>query len=135
MTGRSQFAVRVRWLLCAAILVLPVSAYTQSASSQSTSKEPPPKELSSTRAQPAQIKPDLELGEYLSAECTTCHRRDRVNQGIPSIFGRPKVLFLQAMRQYQKGIRPNQEMQNIARSLSEEDLVSLGAYFELKSPQ
>ena len=109
-----------RRLLLAASLVLPVVAAAQS---------------SSAAGQEAVIKPDLELGEYLSSECTTCHRKDQVNRGIPGIFGKPKVLFLQAMRQYQDGTRPNQVMQNIARSLSEEELVSLGAYFELAAPQ
>ena len=74
--------------------------------------------------------PDLELGEYLSTECTTCHRPDAVNAGIPNIFGLPSVVFIQAMEQYRDGTRINQVMKNVARSLSVEEIAALAAYMQ-----
>ena len=81
----------------------------------------------------AASEPDLELGEYLAAECTGCHRADAINQGIPTIYGMPPVLFAQAMAQYLDGTRSNEIMRNVARSLSEEDIDALAAYLEQAS--
>lgn len=78
--------------------------------------------------------PDLELGEYLAAECTTCHREDAINRGIPAIYGIPKVVFVQAMEQYRDGSRTNKVMRNVARSLTDEDIAALAAYLEHASP-
>ena len=78
--------------------------------------------------------PDLELGEYLAAECTTCHREDAINRGIPAIYGIPQVVFVQAMEQYRDGSRTNKVMRNVARSLSDEDIAALAAYLEQASP-
>lgn len=83
----------------------------------------------------AEDAPDLELGEYLSTECTTCHRPDAVNAGIPNIFGLPAVVFTQTMEQYRDGTRINKIMINVARSLADEEIASLAAYMELQKPQ
>lgn len=78
--------------------------------------------------------PDLELGEHLASECTTCHRADSVNQGIPGIFGIPSVVFIQTMEQYRDGTRTNDAMINVANSLTDEDIAALAAYLEQASP-
>ena len=82
----------------------------------------------------AASEPDLELGAYLSAECTSCHRADAVNQGIPNIFGIPSVVTVQALEQYRTGSRINEAMRNVARSLSEEEISAVAAYLEQASP-
>lgn len=79
-------------------------------------------------------EPDLEFGEYLSGECTTCHRADMVNDGIPSMFGLPERVFLERMGEYRGGERDNEIMRNVARSLSEEELAALAAYLEQAVP-
>ena len=61
---------------------------------------------------------DLELGEYLASECTTCHRDDARNEGIPTIFGIPRGVFVMTMNQYRNGARDNQAMRSVAQSLS-----------------
>jgi cytochrome c len=77
---------------------------------------------------------DLELGEYLASECVSCHRSDAVNQGIPNIFGIPRVVFVQAMEQYRDGSRINEIMRNVVRSLDDDEIAALAAYLEQAVP-
>ena len=72
---------------------------------------------------------DPEYGEYLSAECTTCHRRDGSDDGIPSITLWPDEDFVLAMHAYRKKIRPHPVMQMMAARLSDEEIAALAAYF------
>ena len=82
----------------------------------------------------AASEPDLELGEFLAAECTSCHRADMVNDGIPSMFGLPEHIFLERMGQYRDGIRDNEIMRNVAGSLNDEEMAALAAYLRQAVP-
>lgn len=72
---------------------------------------------------------DLAYGEYLSAECITCHRTTVDEGAIPAIVGLPKQYFVNALRDYRAGRRANAVMQNVARSLDDEQVEALAAYF------
>lgn len=78
---------------------------------------------------------DVAFGEYLSGECTTCHRRDGQNKGIPSIVGWPEQQFLAAMMSYKAKQRTNPVMQTIAARLSDHDLAALAAYYASLKPR
>lgn len=75
------------------------------------------------------IEGDSEWGEFLSAECATCHRRDGAADGIPAITGWPEPSFVTVMHAYRAGVRPNPTMQTIARRLSDDEIAALAAYF------
>jgi len=75
------------------------------------------------------IAGDAEFGEYLSAECTTCHQEDGDAEGIPSITGWPDEDFVIAMHAYKQEIRPHPVMQMFAGRLSDEEIAALAAYF------
>ncbi|MFP4404388.1 c-type cytochrome [Rhodosalinus sp.] len=75
------------------------------------------------------ISGDAAYGEYLSAECTTCHRRDGASDGIPSITNWPEDYFVIAMHAYKQKIRPHPVMQMMAARLSDEEIAALAAYF------
>lgn len=82
---------------------------------------------------PAQIlalEGDVEYGEYLSSECTTCHRADGDNDGIPSIVGWQTEAFVTAMYAYKEKRRENPVMQMITGRLASEEIAALAAYFE-----
>lgn len=73
---------------------------------------------------------DRELGQYLSAECVTCHRVSGLAaQGIPHIAGWPEDQFIAVMDAYKTKQRDNPVMQTIAGRLSGEDIAALAAFF------
>lgn len=77
----------------------------------------------------------LAYGEHLSGECTTCHRIDGTDNGIPPIIGWPIDTFVAVMTSYKQGERPNQAMVSVARSLDEEQLNALGTFFATLKPK
>lgn len=80
-------------------------------------------------AAPAASAADPAYGEYLSAECVACHRRDGQDKGIPSIVGWPPEQFVAVLRSYKTKDRPNQVMQTITGRLNDEDMAALAAFY------
>ncbi len=79
---------------------------------------------------------DIALGEYLAAECVTCHQLSgHSTGGIPSIVGMAEGLFIEALTAYKRGERDNDVMRNIAGRLSLEDMAALAAYFAAQGPR
>lgn len=72
---------------------------------------------------------DRELGEYIAGQCTTCHRTSSDAVAIPSIAGWDEQSFIVVMQSYKKKERTNEVMQNIAGSLTDEEIAALAAYF------
>lgn len=81
-----------------------------------------------------EIVGDAEYGAWLSGECTTCHRVDGTDAGIPTITGLPERQFVRAMRGYQRGARSHQVMEMIAKRLNDEEIAALAAYFATLTP-
>ncbi len=75
------------------------------------------------------IQGDPEYGEYLSSECTTCHRADGSDDGIPSIVLWPEEDFVIAMHAYKTELREHPVMNMVAGRLSDEEIAALAAYF------
>lgn len=72
---------------------------------------------------------ERERAEYLSSQCVTCHQPTGHSPGIPMIVGMRSDAFVTAMNAYRQKERPNQIMQAVASSLSDEDIQTLAAYF------
>ena len=75
------------------------------------------------------LEGEADWGEFLAAECTTCHRRDGAADGIPSITGWPEDGFVTVLHAYREGVRRNETMQTVARRLGDEEIAALAAYF------
>lgn len=75
------------------------------------------------------IQGDAEYGAYLSSECTTCHRADGADEGIPSITRWPVDDFVVALHAYRDKVRPHPVMQMIVGRLNDEEIAALAAYF------
>ena len=75
------------------------------------------------------IEGDPEYGAWLSGECTTCHRADGGDKGIPSILRWPVDRFVIAMHDYRNKRRQHPVMQMIAARLGDEEIAALAAYF------
>jgi cytochrome c len=72
---------------------------------------------------------DVEYGAYLAQECTSCHSKNSNSSGIPHIAGLPMDYFIQTLSWYKEGTRENATMQTIARSLDDEQIAALAAYY------
>ena len=75
------------------------------------------------------IEGDPAWGQFLSAECKTCHLAGGGSEGIPSIVAWPEEDFVLAMHAYKRGLRPNPTMQMMAQRLSDDEIAALAAYF------
>lgn len=71
----------------------------------------------------------LAYGKHLASECSACHRVDGVDNGIPSITGWSVAAFAETMGYYKTGARPNQVMVSVAKSLDDEQVLALAAYY------
>lgn len=72
---------------------------------------------------------DAEYGEYLSAECVTCHQPSGANDGIPSIIGWDQNSFIAVLKSYKAKERANPAMQLVTSNLGDEEMAALAAYF------
>ncbi len=79
--------------------------------------------------------PDLEYGEYLASECTSCHLLSGKLSNIPSIIDRDPVLFIAMLQAYKDKDLENEVMQNIATRLGADEMASLAAYFATIKPK
>lgn len=92
--------------------------------------------LAITGAQAQDVERLARLGKHLAQECTTCHRIDGVDNGIPSIVGLDARTFAEIMGYYRDGQRNNPAMVSVAASLDDEQVRALALYFgQLPKPQ
>lgn len=70
-----------------------------------------------------------EYGAYLASECTTCHRIDGQDEGIPPIVGWPEGDFVAVLDAFREGERTNITMRNVAGSLGSEEIAALARFF------
>ncbi len=76
-----------------------------------------------------------EYGEYLAGECTTCHRIDGVDNGIPAIVGWDIETFKETLGYYKTGERDNPAMVSVVKSLDDEQIHALATYFASLTPK
>ena len=79
-------------------------------------------------------KGDIEYGQYLSAECASCHQQGGASEGIPAINGMDAEVFVALMLAYRSKEMENPVMQMIAGRLNDEDIGSLALYFSGLEP-
>lgn len=72
---------------------------------------------------------DVEYGAYLAQDCSSCHQKNIDSPGIPEIAGLPADYFISALKAYKEGRRDHSTMQMIARSLDEEQVEALAAFY------
>ena len=71
----------------------------------------------------------ISYGRHLAQECTSCHRMDGIDNGIPSITGWPVPQFVETMHYYRDGARNNQVMVSVLQSLDENQIKALASYY------
>ena len=73
-------------------------------------------------------------GRHLAQQCTTCHRTDGLNNGIPGITGWPADQFVAVLDSYKQGDRKNAAMVSIAQTMDEAQMQALAAHFGALKP-
>jgi cytochrome c553 len=68
-------------------------------------------------------------GRHLAQECTSCHRIDGIDNGIPSIVGWSPESFIATIGFYRSGTRTNPVMVSVASSLDDRQIDALAAFF------
>ena len=71
----------------------------------------------------------LEYGQYLSSQCSTCHRLDAYEGAIPPLGHLPRDYFIVAMREYKSGRRNNPAMVSVANALSDDEIEALAVFY------
>ena len=78
----------------------------------------------------AQAGGDPAAGKAKAATCAGCHGAS--GEGVkpnPALAGLPEAKFIQAMKDYKSGKRPNPVMKSFASPLSDQDFANLAAYY------
>ncbi len=83
---------------------------------------------------PARAEGDIAYGEYLAAECVTCHQPTGIDNGIPSIVGWDPQSFIKTLQSYKIKERSNPVMQMITAPMTQEEMEALAAYFATLKP-
>jgi cytochrome c553 len=86
----------------------------------------------------APAKPDLARArDIVNQVCSACHGADG-NSALPanpSLAGMPADYITTQLSHFKAGVRQNAVMQGMAATLSDADMVSLGAYFASQAPK
>jgi len=78
----------------------------------------------------AQAGGDAAAGKAKAASCAGCHGAN--GEGVkpnPALAGLPQAKFIQAMKDYKSGKRPNPVMKTFAGQVSDQDVENLAAYY------
>jgi cytochrome c553 len=79
---------------------------------------------------PAQAQ-DIKAGQRKAIACQTCHGLDGLSKlpDAPNIAGQPVGYLERALRAFRGGARKNEMMSVAARTLSDDDIRDLAAYY------
>jgi len=74
---------------------------------------------------------DAEAGRRSAVACQACHGLDGLSKlpDAPHLAGQPEMYLVRALRAYRSGERRNEVMNVAARTLSDEDIRNLAAYY------
>lgn len=78
----------------------------------------------------AQAAGDAQAGKAKAASCAGCHGAD--GEGVkpnPPLAGMKEDQFVQAIKDYKSGKRPNPVMKGMAGQVDDKDLANLAAYY------
>jgi cytochrome c553 len=73
---------------------------------------------------------DAAAGKAKAATCAGCHGPN--GEGVkpnPALAGKAEAQFIQAMKDYKSGKRPNPVMKTFAGQLNDQDMANLAAYY------
>ena len=74
---------------------------------------------------------DVQAGARKAIACQTCHGMDGLSRlpDAPNLAGQPVGYLERALRAFRDGVRKNEMMSVAARTLSDQDIRDLAAYY------
>jgi cytochrome c553 len=80
---------------------------------------------------------DVPANETAKGQCAACHGPDgnSINPEWPNLAGQHPKYVVQQLRAFKSGQRENPNMSAMVSTLSEEDMVALGAFYATQKPQ
>ena len=73
---------------------------------------------------------DVNAGKARAAGCAGCHGANGEGKAPnPGLAGMPEGKFIQAMKDYKSGKRPNPVMKTFATQANDQDVANLAAYY------
>lgn len=75
--------------------------------------------------------PDAKAGAHISMQCAACHGSDgiSVDTSIPNLAGQHYVYLVQQLDAFKRGSRNGPLMNEMARTLTEEQIQDISAYY------
>jgi cytochrome c553 len=79
---------------------------------------------------------DPAAGKAKSAICATCHGKNGIGTApnFPNLAGQKSLYLAQQMKLFRSGERKSEQMNIIAKPLSDQDIDNLSAYYESLPP-
>jgi cytochrome c553 len=74
---------------------------------------------------------DLAAGKRKAMQCQTCHGLDGLSKlpEAPNLAGQPEPYLVKALDDFRHGVRKNDMMSIVVKSLSDADVADLAAYY------
>jgi cytochrome c553 len=74
---------------------------------------------------------DVKAGRQKALQCQTCHGLDGQAKlpDSPNLAGQNEIYLIKALKDYHSGARQNEMMSLVSRSLKDEDIADLAAYY------
>ena len=79
---------------------------------------------------------DAAAGQTKAKICATCHGRNGISTApnFPNLAGQKSAYVAEQLRMFRSGERKSEQMNIIAKPLSDQDIDNLAAYFESLKP-
>jgi len=87
--------------------------------------------LSTSLLSPFSLAGDATTGKTKAASCAACHGSEGVsaNPEWPNLAGQKEKYLVNQLREFRDGVRDNALMSPMAKSLSDEDIADISAYY------
>ena len=74
---------------------------------------------------------DVKAGRQKALQCQTCHGLDGQAKlpDAPNLAGQNEIYLVKALKDYRGGARQNEMMSLVSRTLKDEDIADLAAYY------
>lgn len=79
---------------------------------------------------------EVQAGQAKAPFCARCHGVDGIspNTGVPNLAGQQKEYMIKQLKDFRSGFRRSAPMREVARSLSNKEILGLAMYYNNMAP-